>query len=443
MAKVLTAQAVAKMKPKGDLPREEPDAGCPGLYLIIYPSGKKSWALRFRRPDRRSAKLVLGAVNLVGDGKRDSDPVIGGHLTLSAAHRLAAALKHQIAMGKDPAAIYQAEKQAIALSADDSFASAASDFITQHAKKKTRHWKEQARLLGLDANGDLEFIEKGLASRWRDRPLAEITDDDLFRLIEEVRHRGTPGLTRKKSEASEPRARIMYATLSKMFNWLVEKRRIKASPMANLKRPAPLPGRDRVLSNKEIVEFWRATDDMPKPFAAMLKLLLLTGCRRDEAAGMEVKELSDDGLVWTIPSRRTKNKRVHVVPLPPLAQTILNSLERLPACAYVFSTNQRTPVSGFSKIKKRLDSKMKGAAPWRIHDLRRTCATGMADIGIQPHIIEAILNHVSGHKGGVAGVYNRSSYAKEKAEALTRWADHVVGMVGDQRVEDEGCSVCG
>ena len=460
MAKVLTAQAVAKMKPTrgGSLPREEPDAGAPGLRLVIYPSGKKSWALRFRRPDNRTAKLVLGTVSLVGDDKRDSEPVIGGHLTLAAARKLAAALRHQIATGKDPAAIHQAEKQAIALSADNTFANAAHDFITQYAAKKTRHWKEQARLLGLDANGDFEFIEKGLASRWRNRPLAEVTDDDLFRLIEEVRHKGVPGLVRKKSEASEQRARIVYAMLSKMFNWLVEKRRVKVNPMANLKRPARPPARDRVLNNQEIVAFWRATEDLPKPFAAMLKLLLLTGCRRDEVAGMEVKELSDDGAVWTIPGKRTKNHRVHVVPLSPQARAIIARVERLPECPFVFSTNQRTPISGFSRVKARLDGQMRErllpsrprlvnlatntalhAAPWRLHDLRRTCATGMAEIGVPPHIVELCLNHVSGHKGGIAGIYNRATHMEERREALQRWSDHVLDLVGDRQSggEDE------
>ena len=121
MAKVLTAQAVAKMKASGSLPREIADAAAPGLYLVIYPSGKKSWAFRFRRPDRRTAKLVLGSVSFAVDGGRDPDPVVGGYLTLAAARRLTAALKHQIAMGKDPAAEYQAEQRSIALSAADTF----------------------------------------------------------------------------------------------------------------------------------------------------------------------------------------------------------------------------------------------------------------------------------------------------------------------------------
>src|SRR5262249_47001959 len=178
------------MKCTGSLPREEPDAQAPGLHLVIYPSGKKSWALRFRRPDRRTAKLVLGSVSTMADNKSDRDPVVGGHLTLAAARRLAGALKHQIAVGQDPAANHQHEKRSVALAAENTFAAAATDFILQHAKKNTRRWQVQARLLGLRPtapNGavELELIPKGLAARWRDLPLAEIDAGVVFRLIEE------------------------------------------------------------------------------------------------------------------------------------------------------------------------------------------------------------------------------------------------------------------
>ena len=131
------------------------NAGAPGLYLAIYPSGKKSWALRFRRPgDNRSAKLVLGSVNTTVDAKRDPDPVIGGHLTLAGARRLAGLLRHTIAMGKDPAADHQSQRLKLTQTAADTFAIAAIDFVLQHVKKKTRHWQWQARLLGLrEENG--------------------------------------------------------------------------------------------------------------------------------------------------------------------------------------------------------------------------------------------------------------------------------------------------
>jgi hypothetical protein len=134
----------------------------------------------------------------------------------------------------------------------------------QHAKKKTRRWIAQARLLGLKEKDDgLEPIDGGLAMRWRNKPLSEIDTDTVFRLIEEVRHKGIPGLERRSAEPSEPRSRAMYSVLSKMFNWLTEKRRISASPMASLKRPSPSRARDRVLSNQEIAAFWHATEKMP------------------------------------------------------------------------------------------------------------------------------------------------------------------------------------
>jgi integrase len=430
VSKPLTAQAVAKMKATGDLPREVADTSAPGLYLVIYPSGKKSWALRFRRPDRRTAKLVLGSVNLIGDARRDPDPVVGGHLTLAAARRLVAALKHQIAMGKDPSAIYQAERRSIAMSAADSFAVAACDFISQHAQKNTRRWQEQARVLGLRKTDEgLEPIDGGLAMRWRDKPLAEIDTDTVFRLIEEVRHKGIPGLEKRSTNASEPRARGMHAVLSKMFNWLAQKRRIAVSPMAALKRPPPSRPRDRVLSGKEIIAFWRSADDATSPFGPLLKLLLLTGARLNEVARMEIAELSDNSSIWTISGSRTKNRRTHLVPLSPLAQSLLNEVKHSLDCRFLFSTNQRTPVSGFSKTKRRLDAKMKDVAPWRLHDLRRTCATGMAELGVPPHVVELCLNHVSGARAGVAGTYNRSVQMAERRAALERWADHVTELV--------------
>ena len=333
-------------------------------------------------------------------------------------------------MGRDPAADHQAEKRNIALSAADTFAAAASDFVLQHAKKNTRLWQKQARLLGLrEVNENLELIHKGLAERWRNKPLSEIDADTVFQFIEEVRHKGVPGLGRTNLKASEPRALAVYAALSKMFNWLAEKRRIGVSPMAALKRPPICRARDRWLTDAELVAFWQATDKMNLPFGAMLKLLLLTGCRLNEVARMERGELSTDFATWTIPSTRTKNRRVHVVPLPPLAQSILRSVEQLPECGYMFSTNQRTPISGFSHMKQRLDALMALASSWRLHDLRRTCATGMAEIGIAPHVIELCLNHVSGARAGVAGIYNRSVQMPERRAALERWANHVEGLV--------------
>jgi integrase len=427
MAKALTAAAVARFR-AGRARREISD-GTSGLRLVIQPSGVKSWAVRFRRPSGKSAKLTLGSCD--DNGKEsDGEPVIGGHLSLAAARRLAADTRRQLALGRDPAATYLAEKQraratAIETSAN-TFSAAARDFIEQHSRRKIRRWKEQARLLGLQP-ADLTLIPKGLGERWRDRPVAEIDGHDIHAIVDETRRLGAPGLERRSEGETESRARAMYAVLSILFRWLVQRRRIDRNPCAGVHRPDAASTRDRVLSDAEIVKFWAATDTVGAPFGPLLKLLLLTGCRLNEIAGMRRVELNEDGAIWDIPAVRTKNRRPHRVPLAPLAQQILAGVTG--KGELVFTTTGRTPVSGWSKLKRRLDAAMGTVPPFRIHDLRRTAATGMAELGIPPHIVEAALNHVSGAKAGVAGVYNRAAYAAEKKAALKRWAAHVAGLV--------------
>ena len=426
MPKTLTTLAVKNYRP-GKGRREIPDGGCPGLRLVIQSSGHRSWALRFRRPSGKPAKLTLGPVDLSGEA--DGEPVIGQPLTLQSARRLAAEVHRQRAMGKDVVADQETAKRRQKLAnetrAASTFGAAASDFIEGHAKKKVRRWQEQARMLGLLPEG-LEFIRGGLAERWADKPIAEIDGHDIHSLIDETRRSGVPGLERRRGGPTEARARVMFACLSKMFAWLIEHRRIEKNPCAGVHRPDAPTARDRVLTDAEIVKFWSATE--AERHGDLLKLLLLTGSRLNEVAGMRRAELSDDGAIWNIPGARTKNKRPHVVPLSKLAR------EMIPAGTtdLVFTTNGDTPVSGWSKIKSRLDAAMT-IPPWRLHDLRRTAATGMAELGIAPHIVEAALNHISGAKAGVAGTYNRAAYAAEKKSALEKWAAHLNSLVSDRK----------
>jgi integrase len=429
--KPLTAAAIAKLRPAKDR-REIPDSGCPGLYLLIQPSGAKGWALRYRRPDGRPAKLVLGSVYTNADKEPDTLPAIGGHLTLAAAHRLVTALRHEIAQGRDPAAAHMKAKQdrriAAAESTANTFAAAARDFIEGHARKKVRRWTELARVFGLEPD-TLEMIPRGLADRWAERPVTEIDGHDIHTVVDEARRLGIPGLKRRTDGPSEPRARKLYGVLSKLFSWLLQHRRVAANPCTSVHRPETPKARDRVLSNAEIRSFWNA--DVGDPYASVIKMLLLTGCRLNEVVGMKWAEIGDDGVTWTIPGERTKNHRPHVVPLAPLARDLLANAKRIEGCPFVF-TATGTAVGGWSRHKMHLDAAMKPAAPWVLHDLRRTAATGMAEIGIAPHIIEAVLNHVSGARAGVAGVYNRAAYLPEKTAALERWAAHVEGLVSGQ-----------
>ena len=424
MAKTLTAPAVAKLKAAA-VRQEIADGGCPGLYLIIQTSGKKSWAMRFRRPSGKQAKLTLGTVDLSGT-EPDQEPSMGMPLTLASARRLAAEVHRQRAQGRDviqhqhTAAVARANRQS------NTFAVAATEFIQRHCQRNNRRWQEQARHLGLAPNS-LELIRHGLAERWADRPLSEIDGDDIFSVVDEVRERGVPGLQRRKKDGpTEGLARAMFSTLSSMFSWLAAHRRVTANPCLGVARPRPGKGRDRVLTDDEIVSLWHAASQERPEFGNVIKLLLLTGCRLNEVARMRSEELSADGKTWTIPSERTKNKRVHVVPLPDLARQIIGQHRD---SGFVFSTDGHSPVSSINKLKQRLDERMKTSQPFRIHDIRRTAATHMAELGITPHVIEACLNHVSGSRAGVAGIYNRAAYSKEKEAALARWAAHVSGLV--------------
>jgi integrase len=229
-----------------------------------------------------------------------------------------------------------------------------------------------------------------------------------------------------------------------MFSWLKRQRRVESNPCAGVHRPAGPEARDCVLTADEIRWFWRACESVdaplapgaPRPFGLLLKVLLLTGQRRNEVAGMTRDELHDDGT-WHLPGSRTKNGRAHVVPLPPLVRELIASVRAKPG-NLVFTTTGTTPVSGWSRMKGRLDAAMLAAAreearavipPWTLHDLRRTFVTGMVELRVPPHVVEVTVNHIGGTRSGVAGTYNRSELMDERKEALERWATHVAGIV--------------
>lgn len=185
--------------------------------------------------------------------------------------------------------------------------------------------------------------------------------------------------------------------------------------------------RDRVLSDEELTKIWEATETLGFPFGPLYRLLILTGQRISEVSGMRRSEI--DGNTWTIPAERSKNKKAHVVHL---TSTAMSVIDEIPDQGFdlLFSTNGRKPPSGFSRAKARLDASIEPCLdPWRTHDLRRTATTGMAKIGIPPHIADAILNHKSGTISGVAAVYNRFEYLKEREHALEAWSAYVTELI--------------
>jgi integrase len=456
----LTEPTLREYRPTGKR-REICDAKATGLYLIIQPkpTGTMSWALRFRRPDGRPAKLTLGPV--AETDEPSDDPVIGGALTLRQARELAAKIDRDRARGIDVIEQRKAELHrqatATATAAANSFGALAREFFVDHKTKKwqqrPRHWRADARLLGLayprdcdPAQTQPEVIPGSLAATWADKPMADIDSHNIHTVIDEARKRGIPGLPRHNDGTSESRGRKMHAALSNLFRWAQQKRKIANNATVGVWHPGPPAPRQRAMSNAEIKVFWQACEQLYRnekgkldgpPYGLLFQLLLLTGQRLDEVTGMSRAELSEDGSTWAIPDNRTKNHRPHLVPLPPLARTIIAQAPRIEnASGYVFTVSGKK-LTGFSKAKDKVDDLMHSLArrpcpAWRLHDLRRTCATGMAEIGIQPHIIEAVLNHVSGHKAGVAGTYNVAAYAAEKKVALERWAAHVEGVITDR-----------
>jgi integrase len=440
----LTTAAVANYVAHALERREIRDHLAPGLYLIIQPKpkGTKSWAMRFRRPDGKPAKFTLGRVDL-SDDEPDDDPEIGGALTLRQARVLANKIDRERARGIDVIKQYNVSRLRAADAAEtratNTFGAIAREFFADHKTRRgirPRNWNENARLIGLrwpldadPAKAEPEVTTGSLAATWAEKPIADIDGHDVHAVVDDARKRGIPGLPRRNKGVSDPRGRKMHAALSGLFRWALQQRKVTVNPASGVWHPGAPPARERVLTNAEIVAFWRACEQIDPPYGAVARLLLLTGARLNEVAGMRREELSEDGTTWTVPSERSKNHRSLVLALPPLARDIVGKLPMIDG-GFVFTTTGQRAVTSWTRAKAELDAAMGTPAPWRLHDLRRTAATGMADLGILPHVIEAVLNHVSGAKAGVAGIYNRSTYAPEKAAALTRWAAHIEGLIG-------------
>ena len=438
MTKPLTAAAVAKFRP-GRKRRRIRDLGARSLFLIIEPSGHKSWQMRFRTPSGRIGKMTLGTVDLSGQEVK-GDPKIGQPLTLAAARLLAAEVHRERALGHDPVADHKARKHRqrteIAEGNASSFAAVARQFIEEHARPHTRRWQETARMLGYQPE-DLSLIPDSLAVRWGDRPVGKIDSHDVWSVVDEARRLGVPGREVRNPGLSEARGRALLAILSSLFGWLQRQRRVTANPCAGIHHPPASKPRDRVLSSDELRWFWLACDGINEPFRSIFRLLALTGQRLNEVAGMRREELRDDGT-WHLPGSRTKNRLSHLVPLPALARSIIAGM---PAgqTQFIFTTSAGRPPTSWSGPKATLDAAMLTLArerdpdavlePWRLHDLRRSFVTGLVEIGVPPHVVEQIVNHVSGSRAGVAGVYDKSQLLPERRTALERWAAQVEGVV--------------
>lgn len=388
----LTAATVDKMQPT-DKRQEIPDALCTGLYFVVQPTGKKGWQVRYRHGGTHR-RMTLGAY-----------PV----LSLSEARQRARDALAAASEGRDPAGEAKEAKAAKKPDTDrDKLSNVIDLFMKRHASHNRR---------GDDV---MAMFRREIMDSWGDRDIRSIAKRDVIEVLDGIVDRGSPVTANR-----------LRAHLNTLFNWAKGRDIIEANPLDGIKPPAPEKPRNRVLTDDEIRLFWNACDGLGYPFGPIYRLLLLTGQRLREVAEMTWHEI--DGDLWTLPGARSKNADEHAVPLSVEAQAVLDGLPRIGG-RYVFTTTGNSPVSGFTRAKERVDKLMAEASDhpipaFTIHDLRRTAATGMAGLRFPPHVVEAVLNHRSGTRRGVAGVYNRFDYADEKLAALDAWARFVMQLV--------------
>jgi integrase len=252
--------------------------------------------------------------------------------------------------------------------------------------------------------------------------LAEISHPDIAARLSAI--------TRGHSANTANAAR---GAVSAFFRWTMEEGWAAANPVAGTRRPARARARERVLAPAELAAIWRACND-GGDYSRIVRLLILLGSRRSEIGGMRWDEFDLEGKTWTLPVERSKNRRALTLALPPAAWQLLPA--QLAGREHLFGARTGSSFNDWDHHRALLERRLDGAVkPWQLRDLRRSTATHMADIGIEPHVIEAILNHHSGHRSGVAGIYNRSDYARAVKAALLRWSEHVRDLV-EGRSED-------
>jgi integrase len=359
-----------------------------GFRLRRRPDGRmlRTWVAQFRA-DGRTRRVTIG------DAQR-----LGALQAREAARKLLA----RVELGHDPVAEKAAKRQRAARS----FRSVVDAYLEA---KRLELRPSSFRIARLYLTGSYF------------RPLhpigiADITQADVAARLSAI--------TRQHSANTSAAARRQVAA---MFRWSMQEGIVQLNPVFGTRPPARPQERERVLAGAELAAVWNAANS-DDDFDRVVRLLILTGARREEVGGLRWSELDLETGTWALPAERAKNDHAHTITLPAAALDIIATVPNR-GRNHLFGGH---PIRGFtswhrSKVvfDKRLGASVR---PWRLHDLRRSVATGMIDISVEPHVVEAVLNHQSGHRSGVAGIYNRSTYAPQIKTALLRWADHVIAL---------------
>lgn len=419
--KRITVLFVDKVRPPSDKAQEDYfDTALPSFGLRVGQKRKTYFVMTrvLRNGVWKMTRVKLGtSVELSVDQARDQ-----------------AKLAIELAAKGEPPSLVKAERKAVlAAESCNTFAAVRDEFLEKYRGRQNR--RPAPRTL----DEIRRVLNSELFSAWLDLPLTKITRRDVMDVLDV--------LIKREAEVMANRT---LAYLSMLFNWALQREIINTNPTEKIKKPGAERSRERTLALHELRAIWQATEPTQSNkgdlFACIVKILLLTGQRREEVGGMRWSELNFDTATWVLPTTRTKNKREHLVPLsPPVVALLKTRYDEQAAMGlntdFVFTSAQTagsdkkpSSFSGWSKSKERLDRRS-GIEKWTLHDLRRTLATRMAeDLSIAPHIIEAILNHVSGVRSGVAGTYNRALYLQERRDALNAWADYIQRVVDSEEV---------
>jgi integrase len=380
MKRALTAKAIEAIKPPKAGQIEVFDQGYPGLALRVSYGGAKSFTTYYRPGGGKHRRITLG---------------LWPAMSLAEAREAWRRVREEVVKGGDPAREKQGRKPGM------SFDVVIEEWLRRdQSKNKASSQYRVGRL-----------VEHDLLPAWTGRRVDDLTKRDVLDLTDSIMDRG-----------ATVQARRVHSHVQRFFNWCVERNIIKANPMTGLKRPGSETSRDRVLTDAEVVKVWTGTEGAD-PFNAITRLLLLTGCRLQEIGSLKWSEI--DGNLIKLRGERTKNNLPNEVHLTAVARAILEEQPRIEGSDFVFTLDGQKPVSGWSRAKKRIDAST-GVTGWRLHDIRRTVSTGMNELGVDSHIVEAVL----GHKvKGVAGVYNKAKHEAASYTALQAWGAHVIALV--------------
>jgi integrase len=363
------------------------DAGLPGFGVKVTPKGRKVFLVMYR---------------VAGAGSRLRKFTIGpyGRVTLAMARAQAQKIFAARLDGRDPAEEKKQSRRRLVVDRID-------DLVETFIRERVSQTRTVKRITNL--------LRRDVIAHWGAKSIHEIKKRDVIDLVTEVSQRNAHASYR------------LLKTLRTFFRWCVGRAVIDFSPAEGVQSNWREVSRDRVLTDQELAAVILAARHMPWPYGGIVQFLALTGQRREEVAQLKWHEIDAQARTWCMPAERTKNGRAHIIHLSEPAWAVISEHLGEPE-GYVFATSRGKNFQSFKEAKRTLD-RLCGVGGWRLHDLRRTVVSGMARLGVPPHVADKILNHQSGTISGVAAVYQRHEFLAEREEALNRWGAHVTQIV--------------